>query len=272
MKRVRPIEGQPGLFRLTPDGLSAARYGGTTTFVRTRRSAGLHDLAATRYGGTSTFVRTRRASGLDALPLPDTYVKKSRSERVSQEDVPTGKVPGLDFTFWMFGQASQDQLDRQFRSLFAQQGYDVSSSNLSADPLTWVWRYDAPTQTYEAFVEKGPPAWVGRSIGILYAGQTPTSKDLDDAPKQVSTYTLTVRPKDGVLSTQKLDAVLAAVRGVKHNIPGKTEVGLRVKGVTAPRLDPQPVPQTESANWALWLVLGLAGSTGAWLYSRKKRT
>jgi hypothetical protein len=269
---LKPIPGQPGLYRMTEDeGLGATRYGGTQTFVRTRRAAlnGLETLStldATRYGGTQTFQRTTRRTALGDLSaaLPEISVVAKVPIKFGQEEIKPGAVAGIAFELFIFvtQQAiSQAALDDLYRPAFAQLGYDVSSSTLSTDALTWGWKKDG--DSWEAVVTQGPDKVLGQD-GFKIVYQAPVAADMAGLPKVVEHYTLTIRPRDGVLTQPKIDALRAATTSAQvallKNVLGAGAVQfITTKGVAG------------VFNIGLWLGLIGAGTLSMWALAGKDK-
>lgn len=230
---IKPLPGQPGVFR------SLEGHSWTTTF------------AGPMYG--APFGNKRRRA-LGAIALPSDYVAKPRPDLITQGDIASDQVPGVAFTAYIpvkDDQAvPQSTLDSVFRTIFAQQGYDVSGSSLDVDPIAYEWKYDATTKSWEAFVVAGPKDFVKRYVPGFVSQITPTAKDLEKAPKAVETYKLLLRPKDLTLSTVKVEAMLSAARSAARNW-GSTVISIDVRGVQPPVEAPKPLV----ASIAPWIGL-----------------
>lgn len=238
---IRPMPGQPGLFR---EGLGSTSW--TSTYAGPMFKA--------PFGGR------RRRNGLGAIALPPEFISAPMPEHLSQEDIPTGKVPGVAFTLFLFTPGplvQQAQLDGVFRNMFAQLGYDVSSSSIGAEPITFSWTYAESDKSWEAKIATGPKALIGKG-GWKVVYDAPTAQDLQGLPAAVQKYTLVARPKNGVLTPAMITSLIAASRTARAevskttNLP--TELYLHVKGVPGVA---GPVAPTESKLGGIGAVVGL---------------
>jgi len=220
---IRPISGQPGLFR---SGLSGTRWTSTVGAPMFRAP----------FGG-----RTRRRGGFGAIALPPEFITASRPEHLTQEDIPAGQVPGLVMTLFVLTPGpilSQMALDAAFRPLLGQLGFDVGASTLDATQLVFSW-VKAADGSFEAKIAQGPAELIGMG-GFKVVYEPPTPKDLQGLPVSIEKYTLLARPKDGILGADRVNKVLEATRAVRtalvQPLPNVgTELFLAVKGVPPPK-------------------------------------
>lgn len=234
---IKPVAGQPGLFQ--QKGLNGTRWTSTFTGPMFNAPFGTH----------------RKRSGFGAIALPIEYVQKSRADNVTQNDIAAGMSPGIGFVAYIPLKAEpipQASLDSVFRSLFAQQGFDVSGSTLDVASVAYQWKYDPTNKIWEALPVAGPLEWVQRAPPAAQTTGTPVPKDLENAAKGVAVYKLLLRPKDLSISPAKVDAALAGARQAARGA-GWTNVLLSadIRGVQPPAEAPKPF----IASIAPWIGL-----------------
>lgn len=200
-------------------------------------------------------------SGLEAIALPPAYIQATRPEHVAQQSIGAGQVPGLYFTLYALTPGPlvpQAALDNTFRTLLGQMGYDVSASTVTAYPLTYSWVQNTADKSWEAKISGGPDDLRGLG-GFRVVYDPPTPKDLTGLPVTAEKYVLIARPKDGKVSTERVDALLVASRAARaalvKDLPNVgTELFLTVQGVPPAGQEPKPL----SAGFGSWLgLLGL---------------
>lgn len=233
---IKPIQGQPGLFK---QGLDGTRW--TSTFAGPMFNA--------------PFGSHRKRSGFGALVLPAEYVSKTRADSVTQSDIGEGQVPGITFTAYIPLKSEaipQPKLDSIFRSVFAQLGYDVSGSAIDLANLAYQWKFDPDAKVWEALPIAGPAGYLKRAPAATQVTTTPTAKDLESAPKAVETYVLLIRPKDLALSPVRVDATLGAARQAAREAGWSNAfLSAEIKGVQPP----PEAPKTIVASIAPWIAL-----------------
>lgn len=252
---IRPLPGQPGLFR-SGLGSTHTRWASTTSGPTFRAPFGAGYTAARRGG----------MHGLGAAPI---NVVGNAGEHVVQGPIPAGQVPGLELVLFVLTKGplvSQEELDKGFRLLLGQLGYDVGPSKLTAEQLVFTWVKNG--EGWEARIAQGPKELVDLQEVYKIVYDLPTPADLESLPISIERYTLLARPKDGVLDSQKLQTLLAASRIARAAIGKQTgaesDIFLNVVGVPPP-----------GGNWAL-AGFGILGALGAYLIwkdqdAKKKR-
>jgi hypothetical protein len=248
---IRPIPGQPGLFRQGL-GSTRTRWTGTTAPMfrapfgagySPRRNGGMHGLR-----------------GLDATTQgPTIAVGGDPGEHVSQAPIPEGQVPGVQLVLYALTKGPlvpQATLDGIFRLLLGQLGYDVGASSLEAMQLMFTWVKNG--NAWEARMSQGPKDLVDLKEVYKVVYDTPTPKDLESLPISIEKYMLLARPKDGTLDSARLQTLLTATRAARAAIGAQTgaetDIFLNVLGVPAP-----------GSNMLLAGFGILAGAIGAYL-------
>lgn len=255
---IKPIQGQPGLFRTEADGLGATRYGGTQTFSRSRARA-LADLNAVRYGGTQTFVRS------SSHALASLGFTPSENEAIAEDRV---AGLGVKIVAYLPPQltVSQTTLDSLVRPALTQLGFDVSSPEFALTPITWSWKKDGDVWT--AVIASGPAAFIGQE-GAMAIGQSPTAADLADSPNAIAQFSISLRPKDGLVSQADIDVVKQSLNNArtawKKAVPGSTfEMNVSIKSLL-----PEPSYWWAWALGAIGIVAGVAATQENRKISRK---
>lgn len=260
MMEIRPLPGQPGLFR---EGLGSTRW--TSTVAGGSFRAPL--------GGRGW---RRQLAGLGATaPAPEMKIVGAGWTHVIQEPVPSDQVAGLELTLYLLTPGplvTQAALDNFVRLTLGQLGFDVGPSALEATPLVYTWNEDAGW--YYARIAQGPKDLIalGRDYKVV-ANNAPTPNDLKGLPVTVERYSVLARPKDGtgVMDAAKLQAVIKALDpfttqtllAAMGNGDAAVETFLRVRGV--------PGPQFLTAGIGGWLgALALIG--GAYLLHKERTT
>lgn len=225
---IKPTQGQPSLFRKR-EGLGSTSW--TSTFTGPTFNA--------------PFGARRKRSGFGAVALPSEYVSKTRADSVTQSDIAEGMIPGISFVAYLPVKNTsipQATLDSVFRTVFAQQGFDVSGSTVDSSAIAYQWKYDPEYKVWEALPAAGPSDYVRRAPTAAQTTSTPLPKDLENAPKSVIVYKLLLRPKDLSISPAKVDTALAGARTGARNA-GWTGVLLAadVRGVQPPPEAPKPL-------------------------------
>ena len=251
---IRPLPGQPGLFRT---GLGSTRWTSTVGGPM----------------GRAPFGNGRRG-GLAAAPvaLAPAQVSGQGWTHVFQEAVPSDQVAGLELTLYLLTPGplvTQTALDNYVRAALGQVGFDVGPSALEATPLVFTWNEDAGW--YYARIAQGPADLIALNRDYkVVANNTPTPNDLKGLPVTVERYTVLARPKDGNLDAAKLQSVIKILDPFTTKTlltamggDAAVETFLRVRGV--------PGPQFLTAGFGGWLgLLALVG--GAYLLHKEKTT
>lgn len=230
-------------------------------------------LGAVRYGGTQTFSRSRSRT-LDAFTPIDVAANVKPRFRYGQ--VQPDQVVGvfLDvYTFVRDQTVPQQALDQVFRTMFAQLGYDVGTSQLTFEAITFEWK--VVDGNWEAVVSKGPADVVGAQ-GFLVLFDAPQKADNNKLPNQVEVYRLIARPKDLIWNSAKEKALSEALVQAQaqvmrnSNTPNAKfgEVALpavfpmvTVRGIQSPVAPTPPKEEKTAGGIGMWMALIGVGYT-----------
>lgn len=133
--------------------------------------------------------------------------------QIVRSDKP-GETPQLEVSAYVLSQGKLDPTRTTNALLTALRGlgYGVTQpAEYQAYPLTWVWRYDATNQVYQASVTEGSGPFVGiyEGLGVLKTGSVPTAAD---SAALASLGTIVTLPKITVPSNANLNQLLGALR------------------------------------------------------------
>lgn len=190
---------------------------------------------------------------------------------VAQEPVKSGMVPGIVFDSYVFiatQPIKNGTLEQVFRLEFAKLGYQIDPPKVQVSPVQMAWQnWTDPVAgetlvrpTWVAVVYKGPAAMVGRKFTTIY--EPPTAQDAEGLPVAVQRYTTILRPRDGVVNKQSVEALVQATLSAHRELFMEAHDCEPVTKITA-----TGVPGT--GNWGLFLMLG-AGAVAAAFMGKKK--
>ena len=190
--------------------------------------------------------------------------------QILRRDKP-GQTPWLEVTAYVLSQGKLDPTRTLAAMVGSLQrlGYGVSAKPaVKTYPLTWIWRYDAPNQVYQASVTEasGPFAGVYKDLGILTTG-APTMEDSAKLASFGTSVTLTkiALPPAADLSQplgQLLDQLAVELKKAKSNsnVAGFQQTLLTVRsgrGTAEP--DPENPPPDSGSGWGGLALLALGG-------------
>jgi len=176
-----------------------------------------------------------------------------------------GEQPQLEVTAYVLSQGRLDPTRTLAAMVTALQGlgYGVTAApTLQAYPLTWIWRYDAPRQVYQASVTdgSGPFAGIYEGLGVLKIGAVPTAAD---SAALASVGTALTLPKIALPSNADLNQLLGALR----NELTRARSNSNVVGTQQTLIKLTSEPKVAPATWG-W---GLALAAGLFLLSQKDK-
>lgn len=212
------------------------------------------------------------AFALPSVPTGDAY-------KISQEDIPAGKTAGVLFEFYVLNSGrvfAKVVYDGVFRPAFAELGYEMSESTLSSEPLTVAWaKYEGESLDADdksaAFdqwwlnVTSGPKRLLGEDFGFTTADPAldVTSVNLAKV-KSAAVYRVLLRPRDEILTLNKVKTLTRKVSELKSTLGQNTEQRARaafvIRGVN-------PIP----GHAALWLTLIGIGAAGIVSAAKKRK-
>lgn len=203
----------------------------------------------------------------------------SVEKHILRRDKP-GQTPWLEATVYVLSQGKLDPTRTLAAMVGALQrlGYGVSAPpTVKVYPLTWIWRYDAPNQVYQASVTEasGPFAGVYKDLGALTTG-APTMEDSAKLASFGTSVTLAkiALPPAADLSQplgQLLDQLAVELKKAKSNsnVAGVQETLLTVKSGRGDTPDSPETPPPDSGGG--WGGLALLALGGLFLLSQKDK-